>query len=92
MLTTAPIVPDVVELLDATARRLHTAAARPELEAENASRMRRLADDLSSHALAVRVLATSGASSETLDRLLHRVVDLLERVPSENVHPQRSVS
>jgi len=92
VLTTTPIVPDVVELLDATARRMHAAASRPGLDTDVESRLRHLADDLSSHALAVRVLATSGASSETLDKLLSRVVDLLERDASESVHPRRNVS
>ena len=80
MLTTRtePDVPMAVELLESTAERLRVAAQRDGVPADAAVRLLRLADDLSSHALAARVLVTTGASPGALERVLQRTVALVD--------------
>jgi hypothetical protein len=85
-------VPEAVDLLEYTAERLHQAAAREGLSAATAARLRRLADDLSSHALAARVLATTGASPQALERVLRRAIDLVDADAPGEAHPDRSAS
>jgi hypothetical protein len=71
-------VPEAVVLLDRTAQHLHDAAGHEDVSADAAATMRRLADDLSSHALAARVLAASGASAQAVEGLVRRAVDLVD--------------
>ena len=79
-------VPDALHLLEATAQRLRDAARRNGVSAAAATRMLHLADDLSSHALAARVLVTSGASRESLNYVLDRAVEIVDHERDEGGH------
>lgn len=67
-----------VEVLEHTAQRLREAARRGDLEPEQAKRWSRLAEELGSHALAARVLVTSGASNDSLRSVLDRARSILD--------------
>lgn len=68
-----------VEVLERTAQRLREAARREDLEPERAKRWSRLGDELGSHALAARVLVTSGASSASLQSVLDRATSIIDK-------------
>jgi hypothetical protein len=69
---------EALGVLEATADRLVAAGRRPDLPAEVAGRFERLGSALSSHALAVRVLMSSGASDESLRAVLERAAALID--------------
>lgn len=69
-----------VEVLEKTAERFLVAARRDDVPAATAKRWSSLGDELSSHALAARVLVTSGASQASLRIVLERAVAILDDV------------
>lgn len=57
-------------------------AQAPDLRSDERDRLRHLQDDLASHALAARVLITSGASVDSIRPVLRRAAVLLDQVCS----------
>ena len=84
---------DALVVLEATAERLLAAGdAGHGLSPEGARRLRQLGEELSIHALALRVLASSGASAERLQPLLQRVAALVDDEWEENLRLVESSS
>lgn len=69
---------ELVALLDRSVEELGEALAGHEPTSAGAQRLRRLQAELASHALAARVLVTSGASSASVGPVLLRAATLLE--------------
>lgn len=65
-------------VLECTAERVLIAARRDGVPANAAKRLLHLGEELSSHALAARLLVKSGASSESLQHLLERATALVD--------------
>jgi hypothetical protein len=78
-----------VEVLEHTAQRLREAALRADLEPAKAKRWSRLAEDLGSHALAARVLVTSGASNDSLRSVLERATSIIDEELRHGSGPAR---
>lgn len=72
-----------LEVLERTADRLLAASRRDDLAAAAAKHLSHLGDELSSHALAARVLMRSGASADSLRTVLERAVAILDDQRSE---------
>lgn len=76
---TMPALPEAVDALEEAAERLRSAVRARGVHDEVERRMLRLADELSSHALAAEVLVRSGASSSSVTEILRRAGELTAR-------------
>jgi hypothetical protein len=84
---------DALLVLEATAERLLAAGdAASGLSPDGARRLRQIGEELSIHALALRVLTSSGVSAERLEPLLRRVAALVDDEWEENLRLVESSS